>query len=603
MPSLWPEVLMDAAHHDTAAPAGLPRASAPRAVFGREMCGDLDTSSRREWLLADGLGGYAMGTVPGLRTRRYHGLLVVATDPPGGRQLALAALDAVLVIGDRRVGLACHEWASGAVDPNGHLALERFALRDGLPSWRFAVGDVLLEVELAMAHGRAAVEATYDLLRAAAPVRLELGALCTWRDANGDRRAAGAPAVESLADGFVFERAYRVRGPGWRPAGSWYYGARYRVEAERGLDDVEDLFFAGTFSTELAAGDRCSVQAFAAPFDDLPPPGLAGRARARVRALVERAAASDDVERALVVASDRFVTSSPIATVAGYPWFGAWGRDTMVSYEGLYLETGRVEEGRSLLAAACASINGGLLVNDADNPSGERNSIDAPLWLLHAVGRHVARTGDEDLAAELADPMLALVERLAAGTSYGIGIDHADGLLRGGAPGTALTWMDARIGGAPVTPRQGKPVEVNALLVNGLATVALLRRRLGLADAGVEDLERRARHSFTARFRRPDGKGLYDVLDTPSGIDDATLRPNQLLAASLPLGPLEDGRVVDACWPLLTSLGPRSLDPADPAYLGRHRGDQAARDRAYHQGTVWPWLVGPLVEAAHRTGR
>jgi predicted glycogen debranching enzyme len=571
-------------------------------AFGRQLCGDLESSSRREWLVCDGLGGYAMGTVSGLRTRRYHGLLAVATVPPGNRRLGLAALDAVLVIGDRRVRLACHEWVGGAIDPTGYLQLESFALRDGLPSWRYAVRDVLLEVELAMAHGRAALEATYVLLRAAAPVRLELAALCTWRDVHGERHAAGTPDLEILGDGFVFEHAYRVRGPGFQPGGSWYLGARYRMEAERGLPDSEDLFFAGTFSAELAAGGRCSVQAFAAPFDDPPAPDLAGAARTRARALTARAATSDEVERALVLAADCFVTTSPPAVVAGYPWFGAWGRDTMISYEGLFLETGRSEEGRALLASACDSVCNGLLVNDDENASAERNSIDAPLWLIHALGRHVARTGDEDLAAELAEPLLSLLEGLVAGTSYGIGVDAADGLLRGGAPGMALTWMDARVGGTPITPRHGKPVEVNALFVNGLATVGLLRQRLALPDRGVGDLERRARQSFAARFRRPDGRGLYDVVDGPSG-DDAALRPNQLLAASLPHGPHEDARVVDACWPLLTSLGLRTLDPADPAYLGTHRGDQASRDRSYHQGTVWPWLIGAFVEAAWRTGR
>lgn len=580
-----------------------PARDAPAIAFGRQLCGDLDVACQREWLLTDGLGGYAMGTVPGLRTRRYHGLLVVATSPPAGRMLGLAALDAVLVLGDRRVRLASDEWAGAVIDPQGYLALESFAVREGVPTWRYAVSDVVLEVELAMDHGRSALEATYRVVRAMAPLRIELGALCTWREVNGERHAGGDPAFAATGDGFVLEHAYRVRGPGFQPEGRWYLGARYRMEAERGLPDSEDLWFAGTFSATLAAGERCAVQAFAPPLDEPPPPGLAAAARGRARSLHARGAASDDVDRLLVLAADQFVTRAPTSVVAGYPWFGAWGRDTFTSYEGLFLETGRVEEGRELLLAAAASVEDGLLVNDAESGSAERNSVDAPLWLLHAVGRHVARTGDDELAAELAAPLLALVERLVAGTDYGIGVDRGDGLLAAGAPGIAPTWMDARIDGVPVTPRHGKAVEVNALFVNALTVLALLRRRCSLPDAGVEDLALRARASFTRRFRRPDGRGLFDVVDTPAGLDDTSLRPNQLLAASLPQGPLEDGRVVDACWPLVTSLGLRSLDPADPAYQGHHRGDQQARDHAYHQGTVWPWLVGPLVDAARRTGR
>ncbi len=576
-------------------------------AFGRQVCGDLEAASRREWLLSDGLGGFAMGTVAGLRTRRYHGLLVVATAPPDGRRLGLAALDPVLVVGDRRLRLGCHEWSGGVVDPDGYVRLESFALRDGLPNWRYACGDVLIEMELAMAHGRAAVEASYTLLRAAEPARLELGALCTWRDANGERLESGEPTVERTGDGFVFEQAYRVSGPLYSPDGRWYRGARYRVESERGLPDSEDLWFAGTFAAELASGQRCTVQAFAGPLDEPPPPGLGAAARARARSLLTRAGAGagagDDADRTLVLAADRFVTASPPSVVAGYPWFGAWARDTLTSYEGLFLETGRIGEGRELLAATAGSLEGGLLVNTGDAASPERNSVDAPLWLVHAVGRHVERSGDEDLAAELAEPLLGLLRRLAAGAAFGIGVDPADGLLVAGAPGVAPTWMDARVDGVPVTPRHGKAVEVNALFINALATLAALRRRALLPGGGLDELERRARRSFAARFRRPNGLGLYDVVDVPGGGDDASLRPNQLLAASLPRGPLEDGRVVDACWRLLTSLGPRSLDPGDPAYLGRHRGDQSARDRAYHQGTVWPWLVGPFCDAARRTGR
>jgi predicted glycogen debranching enzyme len=224
--------------------------------FGPQLCGDLDAASAREWLVADGTGGFAMGTVSGLRTRRYHGLLVVATSPPGGRMLGLASLDPVLVLGDRRVRLAVHEWTTGAVDPEGHELLASFELMDGLPRWRWEIGDVVVERELAGVHGRPAVSAVHRLVRAPSAVRLELSALCTWRDANGERFGNGPPAVEQTDGGFAFEGAYRVAGPGFEPAGEWYRGVRYREEAARGLNDREDLWHAGTFAAGLGLARR-----------------------------------------------------------------------------------------------------------------------------------------------------------------------------------------------------------------------------------------------------------------------------------------------------------------------------------------------------------
>ena len=557
--------------------------------FGPQLCGDLDAASAREWLVADGTGGFAMGTASGLRTRRYHGLLVVATAPPGGRMLGLAALDSVLVLGDQRVRLAVHEWANGAVDPQGHQLLASFELVDGLPRWRWEIGDVILERELAAVHGRPAVSVVHRLVRAPAPVRLELSALCTWRDANGERFGNGAPAVEPAADGFVFEGAYRVGGPGFEPAGEWYRGVRYREEAARGLNDREDLWHAGTFAAVLSQGDALRVDAWAG--GESPGGDVVGAGRARSRGLV--AGAHDELDAQLLLAADQFVVAGP-AVVAGYPWFGEWSRDTMTSYEGLFLETGRADEGRQLLTRAASTLSEGMLANTADTGSLEYNTADATLWFLHAVGRHVERAGDIDLAAELAPDLVDVVTRHVAGTRYGIAVDPADGLLAQGADGLALTWMDARVNGVPVTQRAGKAVEINALWINGLATVAGLLERLGKDSATLRALESKARASFPGAFLR--GGRCDDV------VGDPRLRPNQLLAVSLPFAPLRERSVVESCAPLVTPLGLRSLDPADPGYKGRHRGDPAQRDAAYHQGTVWPWLIGPYVVAAGKTG-
>ena len=568
---------------------------------GAQTCTTLAEGARREWLVTDGLGGYAMGTVAGLRTRRYHGLLVVATDPPGGRRLALAALDPVLSVGDTRIRLGAHRWADGTVAPNGFEHLTAFTVADGVPRWRWQIGDVILEREVAMVHGRPAVAISHRLVAGPATVRLELEALCTWRDAHAERVANGEPDVETVADGCVFEGRYRIHGHGFIPAGSWYRGVRHDEEAARGLPDHEDLFLAGRFTAVLAPGERAGATAWADDLEAEPPPAIEviSAAHGRARDIAGHAGATDHVDRLLALAADQFVAAGP-TVVAGYPWFGDWSRDTMISYEGLLLATDRAEQGRTLLQRAATGLSQGMLANTADTGEIAYNTADATLWFIHAVGRHVELTGDDDLANELLPHLDSIVDRHVAGTRHGIAVDPADGLLRQGETGLALTWMDARVDAAPVTARAGKAVEINALWINGLGVIEALRARRGLDPTRWHRLRQRARLAFGQRFVA-DGH-LLDVVDGPDG-DDGAVRPNALLAVSLPYAPLRERTIVERCGrALLTPLGLRSLAPRDPAYLGRHRGDPPARDRAYHQGTVWPWLIGAYIDAAHRVG-
>ncbi|MEV4629712.1 amylo-alpha-1,6-glucosidase [Micromonospora sp. NPDC049523] len=586
--------------------------------FGPQVCGQLSAGASREWLVPDGRGGYAMGTVSGLRTRRYHGLLVVAGDTPALRRLGLASLDAAITLPTgTQVRLATHEWHSGVVDPRGFELLERFDLVDGLPRWRWRIGDLVIERELAMAYGRSCVAVVHRLI-SGGPVRLNLAAACTWRDVHGERRADGpAPRVEQVADGAVVEGAYRLSGPGWLPAGQWWHGVHHREEAVRGLHPEEDLWHAGTFSAELfGPGDTVSVLAWADELGEQPPPAveIVAQARRRNRQVVAAAKPADPVDATLALAADAFVvrTGTGPDVVAGYPWFGAWSRDTMTSYEGLFLHTGRADEGRELLRSYAATLSEGMLANTADTGRVEYNTADATLWFLHAVARHVELTSDTDLADELLPALRAVVDGHLAGTRYGIGADPVDGLLTQGAAGEALTWMDARVYGIPVTPRAGKPVEVNALWVNGLAAVTELAGLAGQDPGAAPRAHARALASFRERFPTPAG-WLYDVVDAPAPTyplggavlhDDDLVRPNQLLAWSLPYAPLDPDpatvRLLGAA--LLTPLGPRSLAPDGPGFVGRHRGGPAERDGAYHQGTVWPWLLGPYVDAARRAG-
>jgi predicted glycogen debranching enzyme len=564
-------------------------------VIGPQLLGDLDAAAQREWLVTDGLGGYAMGTAALLRTRRYHGLLVVAEpDDVGIRSLGLVSLDPVLVLGDRRVRLATHEWADGTIAPAGHTLLQRFTVDRGVPSWRWQVGDVVLEVELAMASGRRGVGVVHRLVRAPDTVRVEVEALSTWRSIHGEREAGPAPDVAVVADGFAFEGLYRVRGPAFDASGAtWWRGDHHREEAARGLAPDEDLWRAGAFCADLDPGDVLTVEAWPVEDGELPPATeLVARARSRFDTVSSTAGATTDAERVLAHAADQHVvhTSSGPTVVAGYPWFGEWSRDTFLSYEGLFLATGRVVEGSVLLRRAAALVEGGLLPNTPDVDGDARNSADGTPWFLHAVARHVATTGDEDLRVELEPVLGAIVDAHVRGTQHGIRVGD-DGLLTQGEEGFALTWMDAVVAGRPVTARAGKAVEINAVWLAALDS-------LGVAP----DLVGRGWRSFRRRFSRGDGAGLYDIVDGPLG-DDPAIRPNQLVAVALGLGAGDAAAAaVRAGAPRVTPLGLRTLSPADPRYVGRHRGSQAERDAAYHQGTVWPWLLGPYVDACRAIG-
>jgi predicted glycogen debranching enzyme len=569
-----------------------------RIAFGPQVCGRIDEGAAREWLVPDGRGGYAMGTVSGLRTRRYHGLLMVAGATPAARRLGLAALDAVLTLpSGAAVRLGTHEWADGAVFPRGYELLASFELVDGLPSWRWRIGAVVLERTLAMEHGRSSVAIVHRLLTGG-PVSLRLEALCTWRDQHGSRDASGPPPVVAEAEGgCVVEAAYRLRGPDFHPGGAWQLGVRHRAEAARGLGSTEDLWYGGSFNAELRQpGDTASVSGWAHDLDELPPPPAEVVAAARKR--------HQGFASPLALAADAFVvrTATGPDVVAGYPWFGAWSRDTMTSYEGLFLATGRFDEGRDLLRAYAATLSEGMLANTADTGSVQYNTADGTLWFLHAVGRHVAATGDTDLAAELLPALHEVVDAHLAGTRYGIRTDPADGLLTQGADGAALTWMDARVDGVAVTPRRGKPVEINALWVNGLAMVIKLAWQARSNAGAAVRAHPAALAGFTRRFPMPSGL-LHDVVDGPDG-DDATLRPNQLLAWSLPYAPLRPSpaalQTIGAA--LMTPLGLRTLAPTSPGYHGSHRGGPTERDTAYHTGSVWPWLTGPFVSAWRRLG-
>ena len=577
-------------------------------------------AERREWLVTNGLGGYASGTVAGLLTRRYHGLLIAATDPPVGRSLLVPKIDERASYLGAEYALATNRWADGTIDPTGHRHIETFSIEDGMPIWQFAIADALLEKRIWMPHGENATCIRFDLVRASAPLRLSLTLFIDGRDHHGTTNAGADPPAPAIERDGLCCRAWtgapelRVtcERMDWALEGAWYYGFDLARERERGLESREDHWCVGRGTVELQPGASCSLM-----LRNGGPPNVAdarnGEAAARAGANLAawRRSAGRAAQSApkwiedLVLAADQFVVArgQGHTIVAGYPWFTDWGRDTMISLPGLALATGRNEIARSILDTFASHVDRGMIPNRfTDDGAAEYNTIDATLWFVLAIDRYLAATGDERFAKQFMPVVADIIDCHVRGTRHGIARDPTDGLLGGGEAGVQLTWMDAKVGDRVVTPRVGKPIEVNALWLNAIATAARLARNTGAGTQTYDELLAQARVGFV-RFWNATAGQCYDVLDGPEG-NDAACRPNQLFAVSLPESALDIAQqraVVDTCArSFLTSYGLRSLAADDPAYVGHYTGDPAARDGAYHQGTVWAWLLGPFALAHYR---
>jgi len=597
--------------------------------WGRETCGTLSTAESREWLCANGIGGFASGTVAGLLTRRYHGLLVAALAPPLGRTLLVAKVDDSLQYQGATYPLFANRWGDGGVDPHGYREIERFRLEGTTPVWTYARADALLEKRIWMEHGRNTTYLQYRLLRAGGPVGLELKALVNYRDYHSTTRGDGwQMKVEPVPRGLrvvAFDGArpfvLLARGAEVEPAHDWYHGFHLTQEQERGLDAREDHLHAGTFRATLVPRGTLTLVLSAEEAPSFEGDTAWERRQRHEGELLSRwtkaqpaAADAPNWIRQLVLAADQFIVRRPLSddpdgmsVIAGYHWFGDWGRDTMISLPGLAISTGRAEVAGRILTTFARFVDRGMLPNrfpDAGEAP-EYNTVDATLWYFEAIRAYHEATGDDVLLEQLFPVLEEIVRWHREGTRYGIGEDAADGLLRSGEPGVQLTWMDAKVGDWVVTPRTGKAVEVNALWYNALLTMAKVARRLGHSADRWEKHADRVRAGFE-RFWNEAASYCYDVVDGPEGNDDA-LRPNQIFAVSLadsPL-PLERQRmVVDTCARhLLTPFGLRSLAPGHPEYRGRYGGGPGERDGAYHEGTVWGWLLGPFALAHFRVYR
>jgi predicted glycogen debranching enzyme len=579
-----------------------------------ELLRDLPRASSREWLLADGLGGYASSTPIGLNTRRYHGLLVVATNPPVGRMVLLSRLEETLIVGDERIELGTNAYP-GAIHPRGFERAVGFVL-DPLPSLTWETPGGRLTRTVARVHGHPGAVILYSYEEDAKPATLELRPLVAYRDYHALQRENDAlrREVEGAADDVVL-RPYdgcpplqlRVPGATWSNDGCWYRQFQYERERERGLEASEDLFSHGVFSVPLGPGRSVPLVAWAGAIP--PATDAVALVAAERRRLREQAGGYDDISGSLRRAADAFVVrrgESGRTLIAGYPWFADWGRDTMIALPGLCLSTGRFDDARSILGEFARHVDAGMIPNrfPDDGEAPEYNTVDAALWMVVAVERYFEATKDHEFVREVMLPAVrAILDGYTNGTRHGIRMTP-DGLITQGGPGLQLTWMDAKLGDWVVTPRSGQPVEIQALWYNALLIGAELAGAFGDAERASQwtALASRCRTSFLRTFWSEDLGYLADVVS--GGTRDLSLRPNQLYAIGLPHAVVprdKAARVLSAVKrELVTPVGLRTLAPSDPAYRPRYQGDPRSRDGAYHQGTVWPFLMGVYFDALVR---
>jgi predicted glycogen debranching enzyme len=585
--------------------------------FKRETCGDLEAALRREWLETNGLGGFASSTIIGLNSRRYHGLLVAATKPPIGRLVLLSKLEETLFIDGKRFDLSANRYP-GVVYPRGFRYLKHFRLNP-FPVFTYEVEDIEIEKSAFMIHGENSTVIHYELKKNNHPgspksVGLEIRPLIAFRDYHGTTHENGAinPAVQERS-GLASVTPYQGL-PSLhlahdaielRKTGDWYRNFEYDAERERGLDFSEDLFSPFVLCFDLRLRRQASIIASTEQRDVAQAVEYRRAETTRRRKALVAFPIEDSFAQSLAAASDQYLVSrgDEKTVIAGYHWFGDWGRDTMIALPGLTLPTGKYEIARSILRTFAKHVDQGMLPNrfpDAGETP-EYNTVDAALWFFEAARACLACTGDLEFVRDELYPVFAdIISWHARGTRYGIKVDSS-GLLSSGEQGVQLTWMDAKVDDWVVTPRRGRPVEIQALWYNALCIMEDLARRFGdeTARNRYRNMAAVAHWSFNRLFWNEKRGCLYDLVN--GGVPDPSIRPNQIFAVSLSHSMLLQDRarsVVEKVEEhLLTPFGLRSLAPSDPQYRGRYTGGPTERDGAYHQGTVWPWLLGPFITA------
>lgn len=581
------------------------------SAFKKDELKDYAFASNLEWLETNGLGGYSSSSVAGSNTRRYHGVLVAATTPPVGRLVVLSKLEETLVVKDQRFELSANQYP-GAVHPKGFQYLKSFT-RDLFPEFVYEAGGVEMKKTISAIHGENTVVITYEVLQSKGKFVLELMPLASCKDYHSEARANNSIYHNYLFDEGVFQTLnyercpeifISVPGSSFVDAKGWYYNYEHPVEQNRGLDYKEDLYTHGHFEVTLKQGDKLGI---IVSIDD--PRGrnaaqLVELEKSRREELVKPFAWNNGLRR-LALAADQFVVKrGDLNTIiAGYPWFADWGRDTMISLPGLCLTTGRLNDFRNIIKEFAEYVNEGMLPNRFPDHGEvpEYNTIDATLWFFVAIYKYYLNSKDKEFITGMLPVLTDIVEWHYKGTRYNIRVDPGDELLAGGQDGVQLTWMDAKVGNWVVTPRKGKAVEINALWYNALNILSYFNSECGEADEAKKWKTKadRVHESFNEKFWNDMRGCLYDYIDWNDINPD--LRPNQLYAISLPFPLLTKQRATKVLKvvtdQLLTPKGLRSLERPHPDYKYIYSGDIFSRDGAYHQGTVWSYLLGSYIDA------
>lgn len=586
----------------------------------KTILADVPEAIRHEWIETNGLGGWSSSTIISCNTRRYHGLLVAATKPPAERMNLLSKLDETIVtnssVGPVRYELGTNLYPNNTIHPNGNKYLQKFS-KELFPQWNYCADHVQLSKTIAMVQNENTTLVLYKVEEATEPFILELRPFVAARGYHslqheGPQLQWNAEfendVFHSIPDGET-DLFIKIPGATYQHAPAWFNDFQYSVEQYRGLDFEEDLLSHGVFSVQLQKGDVLGVIISTADPSDKDAAILFQKEEKRKLFLLNNN--TDDVTKQLLLAADQFIVKrgDDLKTIiAGYHWFADWGRDTMIALPGLCLSTGRFDDAKKILSAFAQSISMGMLPNrfQDNNEPPEYNNVDGTLWYFVAIKKYLEATGDQTfIIHELLPVLKEIIDWHFKGTRYNIHVTE-DGLLYAGEKGQQLTWMDARIGTWVVTPRMGKPVEIQALWYNALKIFAeLLQMNHQEYDAELVELSAtKAKENFEQLFWYKEGNYLYDVVDE-KGKPDATLRPNQLFAICLPYA-LVEGEKAKAVLDIVTSelytpVGLRSLPPGDERYVGVYGGSPLKRDGSYHQGTVWSWLLGPYVDAIKKT--
>lgn len=570
---------------------------------------------QNEWLETNGLGGWAGSSIIGCHTRRYHGLLVAATKPPTERNALLSKLDETIIAGEERFELGVNDYGD-TIHPTGNQYLKSFS-KELFPQWIYEVNGIQLKKTIAMIHGENTTVIIYDVVRAKRSFSMELLPLMAGRFYHSLQHAGPQMHWDADFEKDIFHNKpdgeldvyIYVPGSGYQHKPAWFNNFNYAVEKYRGQDFTEDLFNHGVFNVQLKKGDSLGII-----ISDSDPAGrnahdLLAKESLRRQSLLNDQPDDDTIQQ-LVLAADQFIVKrgEDLKTIiAGYHWFTDWGRDTMISLPGLCLSTGRFEDAKKILSAFAKVVDQGMLPNrfqDNGEPP-EYNNVDGTLWYFIAVYKYLKATNDKQFVLEEILPVLKdIIDWHFKGTRYNIHVDE-DGLLYSGKEGEQLTWMDAKVGEWVVTPRRGKPVEIQALWYNALCIYEQLLSLSGdqLQAAVIADKAAGAKESFNKQFWYREGEYLYDVIDGEN--KDSSLRPNQLFAISLPFALIE-GKQAKAVLKIVTEklytpVGLRSLPADDERYVAVYGGDAWHRDASYHQGTVWSWLLGAYVDAVMKT--